>query len=526
VSSIRKRKPLSSQRKKTSSIQKKKTVIDKKRKKSRVPSNRGLSSIHRRIQRKPQAQQAPIIVKNCHDLPDLEEDSTFISRLYPEITSSGDYSISPEESRLYGDDLKPQMKREQWDDLRDQKFEEVFDFLNAEGKMSYQIELSDYNQVFFTSDLHSDFLKFVQILVTLELIELPDKLTVEEMYDSCRTSQVFTRVAQYSRWIAPKTLLLILGDLVDGARERSRYYFEVVGDTVGNFELLLHVLIYNLRLQAMAQGSFIAFTIGNHDHHAVVMNDGWLTSPDNNYVTHRAKHFYNLRRYVDEEDDELETRLARYPTEDPMVTRQRHLLPFYDLSPYYVLFLRLHNKLHTIAVHGGLHYKDDDSKVQTYPQELLSLQDYYLTHRMSTDAERTQRGICKEMTEWSSTERAPIWTRFYVLGSEEEVCNSVWSLPQQPLVVVGHCATTMSFGGYADKLRESQEGCDGEDGCVLLGCSHDTHGPRLAFVDSAISSVVHPYKYFQQHYKRPVEVLKMSGDNFTKLERVRVPKYA
>ena len=61
-------------------------------------------------------------------------------------------------------------------------------------------------------------------------------------------------------WVADDTMLMITGDLVDG-RRGSR----TVDDPRGSYEMLLHILIYNLRIDARERNSDVLFTIGNHD---------------------------------------------------------------------------------------------------------------------------------------------------------------------------------------------------------------------------------------------------------------------
>ena len=124
------------------------------------------------------------------------------------------------------------------------------------NKTNYIINAQEYDRVYVTSDIHSDYRKFVKILKDIGLIDTSINPYTDDIYKSDLVTN--------TNWIPEKTLLVIVGDLVDGRRNSQ------VADVNGSFELLLHIFIYNLRLSAHEKKSEIIFTIGNHDFHSVI----------------------------------------------------------------------------------------------------------------------------------------------------------------------------------------------------------------------------------------------------------------
>jgi len=128
---------------------------------------------------------------------------------------------------------------------------------------NHEIDTSKYNMVYITSDIHADVLKFIQLLQKEKLITpLTDPHTVTDLCSLVTTL----------KWNEDKknVLLIIVGDIVDGRREgedkdKDKDKHLQVKDNVGSFDLLLHILLYNLRVSAIEHGSNVLFTIGNHD---------------------------------------------------------------------------------------------------------------------------------------------------------------------------------------------------------------------------------------------------------------------
>ena len=124
--------------------------------------------------------------------------------------------------------------------------------------INHVIDCTLYNTVYATSDIHSDFRKFIQILKNNNIIKTEfDPYNGDEIYDP--------RLLTDFEWIAGSSVLIVfVGDLVDGARDHGEFY-NSVDDKRGSFEFLLHAFIYNMRIKSNRVRSEVLFTIGNHD---------------------------------------------------------------------------------------------------------------------------------------------------------------------------------------------------------------------------------------------------------------------
>jgi hypothetical protein len=428
---------------------------------------------------------------NCPEIP-------FLDRLPSDSLLLEENDLHP-----FNGEYNPSLLNYQVND----KLKKAYSFLQSKGKLNHNISIDGYKQLYFTSDIRSDFLKLVQVLVLSKLIELPDNISISDLYNKCGTERIFRYVACYSKWIAEDTLFVILGNLVNGAR----FGYEIQGDYEGSFELLIHVLLYNLRLQALEKNSFVVFTIGNHDFHTVIVNDGMFTKENYNFVTRASNSFF-----------------------DGIDRRANALLPFYDLSPYFVLLFTLRQVVRVIGVNAGLHYKDTNNLIQTYPTEWIDEQKKYTKMRLSQDDSRTTKGIISKIIEYSKGERSPIWTSFYAKEHPDEVCNSIQSIKSHPIVVVGNHWTARD----SPMLTHLKSGTNSK---ILKGC--DNH---LVFVNTGMSSLFGPGRdrmvyegrlselggNYETHYCfsydgcREVEILKISGDRFDVLDSISIPSQA
>ena len=473
-------------RSKSKTKSKRKTKSKQKKKSPKVRSNRKNIA----EEEKPKVQKYIGFTEyyNCPEIP-------FLDRLPSESLLLEENDLHP-----FNGEYNPSILNYQVND----KIKKAYSFLQSKGKLNHKISIDGYKQLYFTSDIRSDFLKLVQVLVQSGLIELPEPIGMSDLYNKCASTRLLRYVACYSKWIAEDTLFVILGNLVNGAR----FGYQIRGDDEGSFELLIHVLLYNLRLQALEKNSFVIFTIGNHDFHTVIINDGMFTKENYNFVTRESNTFFN-----------------------GIDARADALLPFYDLSPYFVLIFTLRQVVRVIGVNSGLHYKDENNNIQTYPMDLLEDQKKYAKTRLSQDDTRTTKGIISKIIEYSNGERSPIWTSFYAKGHPEEVCNSIKNIPHHPIVVVGQHWTAKD-GQMLTHIKSETTNSK-----ILKGC--DNH---LVFVNTGMSSLFAQGKkwfyearlaelggHYETHYCfnydgcRIVEILKISGDHFVNLESIPIP---
>ncbi len=385
-------------------------------------------------------------------------------------------------------------------------------FLLSNNLINHKVNCSIYNDVFFTSDIHADLRKFIGLLYSGGFIDITDNFDpyTDDIYNPNFIDKI--------RWIKNNSLLIIIGDLVDGTRDGGYNGITVntgtVNDKIGNFELLLHILIYNLRLQALLLNSNILFTYGNHDMMTIFKNTDIYIK----YVSPETKkYFYNSMT--------LRTNVLKY---------------FYALSPYILLQLSTpSNNREILCVHGGLHTNQTTNLFNKFQivnflkfQEILSLTGIfgidicreYNYRSLSPDNKNNmieydsiyksneEYVLYKEFKEHSGRELNSIYyayfltnanwdllfTRFYT-EDNQSVCQSIQDFGDDiKMIVVGHCPTDgyESLRNIMETNSHLYEHCEMHGkrehtkGCVVSNCSDNQNpgAPKLALVDTAMSS--------------------------------------
>jgi len=339
------------------------------------------------------------------------------------------------------------------------------------GSQTSFLECSNYDTVYITSDIHSDLRKFMQILMSLKLI--PTK-SIADIYDPTLISDVI--------WTGgANTLFIIVGDLVDGKRNEERS----VDDPKGSFELLLFLLLHNLRIQARKVKSDIRYTMGNHELDSCI-NDTIGFYDD--YVTDDAKRFFIN-----------------------FTIRRQMLRPFLQASPSILLALADGDKNELICIHGGLHEDDDTGErgkdltdsLKEKQETLDSTMDLITFVNILVSDNKTNGAVSRGA-----------WTRLYKEDTPD-VCGTL-ERSAYPLTVVGHCPTLMSerpIRIFTENPAYSH--CDkGDDdhhvGCIITDCNKDG-APTLAMVDAGMSAGFRRYDP-KKNPSREVEVLKLTHD--------------
>jgi len=308
---------------------------------------------------------------------------------------------------------------------------------------SHNIRGIDYDEVYVTSDIHADVYKLNMLLSRAGLID----------NNGSETRDTLLRETQ---WLKPRTLLIIVGDLVDGARNGHGE----IPDPVGDVELLLHIYLFNLRNRALLNGGDVRFTIGNHDYHTVIKaNSDDLPLFYKSWVHRSALQFFGSREM-----------------------RRNCLLPFYTCCPYIVLRFGME----LAFVHGGFHNQDSQG-INDMTDSIISIQkklDDFGDFDKLKDEDHAKLHILGQ----GNKEGSALWTRFYSYGAPDDVCSSVNSTFQ--MVVVGHCQTDTCAQGETMKsiLSGPKFGDCGAGGCTLLGCDKAQGAPSLAFVDISMSA--------------------------------------
>lgn len=390
---------------------------------------------------------------------------------------------------------------------------------NKHTPLPHTIDSAKYPVVYVTSDLHADFRKFVQLLMVTGLMATPFKADFNPYTDDIYDPQLIGE----STWAAPSgTLLIIIGDLVDGKRSfnRGQPPFSQVNDPRGSFELLIFVLLYNLRIKAQQHNCEVRFTCGNHEMLSIIRLGNYYP-----YVHDTVASFFS---YGDK----------------PWITNRRNILmPFLDLCPYYILTLT-HNDSKEIAfVHGGLH----DGFLNSLSAMITSIQ---------TEIDNNVRPLegVSEIISMDSPS-SPLWTRTYASAHDDRACKSLTN--NYKMIIVGHCPTSMSLKRletikasnpvYAqcddgnlirDPITQKWHEDPSKHQCILLDCvDHDMEddlgAPRIGFVDVAMSECQHfpsvPEQGITQlpHEPRIIQIMRLSHNPavrshrfYNKIERV------
>ena len=392
----------------------------------------------------------------------------------------------------------------------------------AAPRRPFTLTRTDYPRVYVTSDLHADLRKFTQILLSSGLVASDFDPYSDGIYDPRFISEI--------RWTAPPgTLLVIIGDLVDGKRSYNggNPPFNQVSDPRGSFELLIFAMLYNLRIQANTNGSEIRFTLGNHEVMSVIQPEkNPLGGPPHftQYVHDSAITFFTT--------PDMEA-----PDMDWIPLRQSAIMPFLELCPYYILAL----EDEVAFVHGGLHSQG------AIVQNLAALLTAY---QGELDAGIRQLNPISPILRGEQT--SPIWTRFYARQADG-VCERLTN--EYKFILVGHCPTTAGYARFKHIIATNAlyGNCDDggiipQDGkwvekvdkqlCVLLDCpaareGDDVGAPRLGFVDTAMSACQHyptwgPHQEIP-HAPRSIQIMRLSHTDapsiryYNRIERIVSP---
>lgn len=341
----------------------------------------------------------------------------------------------------------------------------------------------DFATVFVTSDIHTDLLKFIQMLLSAGIVKCDD-------FEINTTNDVYKHVWRIE-WAADNTLLVITGDLVDGRRASGGQ----VTDPQGSYEMLLHILLFNLRISARQKDSDLLFTIGNHDFRSVLLPD----------------HTKEWRTYTSEEHLKFAPSTSdRY--KKPMDRRADMLAPFYLCSPY--LMLRLGSALFT---HGG--FMQELGKGDCVYRLALHAQGE-INAVMKRGSESCLGGVRDALRRYKEVLREKDCVnitdaRGYVRNLQEDVCKDAATTSLKDmgveLVVVGHCVTHYNDfltkepeckSEIIDGTRDSKVGCVAEYECE--------DGPRIVLVDVGLSECFRGKSHDKEaNANRQTEMLKM-----------------
>lgn len=207
-----------------------------------------------------------------------------------------------------------------------------------------------------------------------------------------------------------------------------------VNDTEGTFEILLHMFLRNLKLQAQENTSDVMLIAGNHD--AVSVDYFW-----NLYVHSTAKKFFEKNK-----------------------NRENVLTPFYN---NFSLFFGITNieteqpneisNFDILFMHGGIHYKKENKGT-----EVVNIFKNTLSDQKIID--KNNNNIIMEILEdytnqpGISTKENVTWARDDATGitsTDDTSCERYSSLPT---IIVGHC--TNDYQEYKQPKDENRKCSD------------------------------------------------------------------
>ena len=389
------------------------------------------------------------------------------------------------------------------------------------GTVTHLIDTTSYNKIYFTSDLQSDLRRFVQILLSSGLIQykiLPphknyyfdgDMIYCKDLYD---VSNMI--------WVNSNTILILLGDLVSG-----KYRGVNVNDTRGLFEILIHILIYNIRILAKEKESKILFIIGNHDNFSVLYDH-----PDRS-----INDFY--QQYI--ADNTIKFYHGQNP-DNPILQRKTFLSLFYKYSFFY--YIQLVRGVHIIAscVHGSFH--SQKTGICLLNEDLFNLQNYINTHifdkNFKIDMNMSNNRLTlydKKIADYlaltiedTSGHNSIIEAEYIELmdpslytldkstgshrmNNKDYMCKKLNETSNLTgLIIVGHRTTTSSKNTIDEIINDSikYNGCKSsimntdltKKNCIVSSCNLvGTNLPLLTFVDVALPDI------FNMEYKKTFE---------------------
>ena len=356
-------------------------------------------------------------------------------------------------------------------------------FKNNIDAANHKIDMSKYKEIYVTSDIHADVRKFLQLLLKEKIISIDKVGTILKKDFDPYANQLGenTDFINSIKFIKPNTLFIILGDLIDGKRRKP------IDDTVGNFEILLHVILFNMRITAKSIGSDVLFTLGNHDLHNIY-GDIYANNNLLDYA-HSIEYFGKYNNY-----------------KQNIATALR---PFYELSPYIMLYLQNNNDTKYIGIHAGIHessVKDMLPELENIQQEINSKGlKIVLTNSDDTDlSEMAENALVKEG-------KGGLWTRRYATSSIK--CDDIKT---KATILVGHCPTNSyierhlkktqdAVGNYDNCLNSEQEG---KKGCALAICPDTDKKPKVILVDTMMSCAFYEKNYDDKNRNHEFILLK------------------
>jgi hypothetical protein len=303
--------------------------------------------------------------------------------------------------------------------------------------------------------------------------------------------------------------IVLCGDFIDGFRVAP------VKDSNGHNEVLLHMLIYNLRLQAAEANSYIFCVLGNHD---------FMTFHQSNQITE----FNTYARYIHNTAYRFYSAYSQKTFGVPDSLDAVYMARSYLLSRFYLIGFGLFLKINdTMFAHAGFDIqKNVFSYFENGQTNTNTIQNPQYRNRLLLEGYTSK-------TNYVSNKFHLIYQHIYntnpVLKSKQHripthlLTESLFTRKLQRdcprvqkilhtygvnLLVVGHCTTCVLSVFRPENVTGIHADCS--DARIVYSCNH-----RLVSVDIALSSAFTP----QRNFLECLEIYHHRGQK--KMRRVR-----
>jgi hypothetical protein len=227
-----------------------------------------------------------------------------------------------------------------------------------------------------------------------------------------------------------------------------------------------------MRISAKSKGSDVLFTLGNHDLHNIYGDANLI-----NYA-HSLNYFGNYSKYK----ENIRTALR----------------PFYELSPYIMLYLQQNSVTKYIGIHAGIHNGLTGISLLSELEKMQTEINSKGLKDILTNSEDTDLSTNATKT-LDKRENGGLWTRGYATGQVE--CNDIMD---NVTILVGHCVTPEylnvhlnkdAVGNYDNCLDNQNK--NGTKGCALAICpdSNSNGRPKVILVDTMMSCAFYKNNY-------------------------------
>lgn len=392
---------------------------------------------------------------------------------------------------------------------REQVITMIQNKLKDDPMPTYFHDRNKYDTIYSVSDIHADYRTFLRHLHKFGIVDLK-VANVEALLNLSKDDIYNSTFITDTEWTAGKnTLLIICGDIIDGARsyrdDRRKEIITSVDDKEGTFEILLHMFLRNLKIKAQHNESDVMLICGNHD---ILFDPKWSVD----YIHPTAIDYYKKNSII----------------------RKDMLMPFYK---NFTLFFGITKKDPTtnptsindfeiLFLHGGIHYSYKNQVVMFF-EETLNDQKSLFKQQIPYEEAIQDKLLYYSTKVPSASGPVPTWARADaedITSVNHEHCNRYENLPT---IIVGHCNNAgQQYNQPSDPDRICTKMLDKDDvtyKCVYPKCFDKDMIPKNINIDTMMSSCFYGTPEEKEHSIKKFEMLKIKTSE--KSEEPRFDKY-